>query len=475
MLSRPRLPGLTSTLHKLRPSASPAQIHHLRVSARRTMATAAHIELNPAQAGVYHLPNISSESSKIGSQLLQENHDRYHMFFNRSGFHNHIAHHLLTIYALGATPEEIQHGFDINKEYQRPQYPVEKQNVQEMSDPTKFKNFLGKEQYFHDYEIFFRKEIEEKGWETVLNEHVFAREDHAESMLVRMFAGFLHPLIHLGFGVEFKQPAIIVEALAQAAIHDGWTGKFLDAAEKAARETSQSKSLVQLIHECRKDEKLVNSPKSDDGNKLRDGVLVRAPDKMIALASQWRVSPDELQQKTAEMINAAVYFAAAAQRPDKQVKFDFFYMHCVNCSIFFSAFMDEPWLSVENKCRLLEWKGRLDLAMYVSRGSPELLIDEIKNYSPQHAKDGWEEVARRVDRMEDDGHASKLVRAIANGHQACKPYESESDDVFPIKRDDMWLNLVHMAIDSVEAGGPHWVRNCGFAEAWEKVPSRAKL
>lgn len=32
------------------------------------------------------------------------------------------------------------------------------------------------------------------------------------------FTGFLHPLIHLGFGVEFDQPAIVAEALAQAAV-----------------------------------------------------------------------------------------------------------------------------------------------------------------------------------------------------------------------------------------------------------------
>jgi hypothetical protein len=39
--------------------------------------------------------------------------------------------------------------------------------------------------------------------------------------------------------------------------------------------------------------------------------------------------------------------------------------------------------------------------------------------------------------MEGDGHASKLVRAIANVHQLCKPYETEPDDVFPIKGEDM--------------------------------------
>jgi hypothetical protein len=195
---------------------------------------------------------------------------------------------------------------------------------------------------------------------------------------------------------------------------------------------------------------------------------------MIALASQWRVKPEELEQKTAEMINAAVYFAGAAQKPGKQVKFDFYYMHSVNCSIFFSAFVKEPWLKVEDKVRLLEWKGRIDLALYVSRACPELLIDEIKNYQPKNPNDGWPEIIRRVDPIPDDGHASKLVRALANSEQACKPYENQPEDVFPIKG-DMFLKLGHMAIDSVEGGEPRWVRSAGFDEAWEEIPARARL
>ena len=135
----------------------------------------------------------------------------------------------------------------------------------------------------------------------------------------------MHPLIHLGFGVEFKQPAIIVEALAQACIHDGWTGNFLHAAENAAKQAKSSKSLVQLIRDARSNDKVYKSAHWEDGNKLRDGVFVRARDEMIALAAQWHVKPDEVEQKTAEMINATVYFAGAAQRPEKVVKFDFFY------------------------------------------------------------------------------------------------------------------------------------------------------
>lgn len=170
--------------------ASPRTTRHIQ---RRKMATAAHIELNPAHAGVYHAPDISAESSKVGSQLLQENHDNFHIYFNKGGFHNHIAHHLLTIYSLGATPDEIKRAFAENAGYQRSQYPVDKQHVQDMSDPEKFQGFLGKEEYFHDYEAFFRKEMEDKGWEAVLNQHVFARDDHADDMLVRMFAGKLLP------------------------------------------------------------------------------------------------------------------------------------------------------------------------------------------------------------------------------------------------------------------------------------------
>ena len=133
-------------------------------------------------------------------------------------------------------------------------------------------------------------------------------------------------MIHLGFGVEFKQPAIIVEALAQACIHDGWMGSFLHSAEDAAQDAKSSTSLVELIQEARGNDKLRKSAHWEDGNKLRDGVFVRAPDEMISLASRWRVKPEELDLKTAEMINAAVYFAGAAQKPDKEVKFDFFYM-----------------------------------------------------------------------------------------------------------------------------------------------------
>ena len=116
-------------------------------------------------------------------------------------------------------------------------------------------------------------------------------------------------------------------------------------------------------------------------------------------------------------------------------------MHCVNSSIFFSSFLEQSWISADHKVRLLQFKGWFDLAMYASRGAPEPLLNEIVDYRPKQPQDSWNEIFKRVVEHEDDGHASKLVRALKHGEHICKPYND--DPGFRIKK-DMWLKLGHM-------------------------------
>jgi hypothetical protein len=197
----------------------------------------------------------------------------------------------------------------VNVSYQRPPEPLKESIVDDMHKPDRFKSYLGDEKYYHDFLVFFQKEINAKGWENVLNEYLFANDDRANDMLSRLYAGFLHPIIHLGFGIEFQQPAIMAEALAQAAVHDNWMKSLFLGCEKAAeanrgKEKSQ-KTIVQLLEEAKNDEKLRDAAHWEDGNKIRDGILKRAPNEMITLASQYAIEENELEQKTAEMINAA--------------------------------------------------------------------------------------------------------------------------------------------------------------------------
>lgn len=116
----------------------------------------------------------------------------------------------------------------------------------------------------------------------------------------------IHPIIHLGFGVEFNQPAIIAQGLAEAAVHENWIAPFLKGAEKAAGGVGSKpgKYLTQLLRDVRGDKVLSESAHWGDGNYMRDGTLKRAPEKMEEYAKQYTVSPDSLDEQLAEMINA---------------------------------------------------------------------------------------------------------------------------------------------------------------------------
>lgn len=91
--------------------------------------------------------------------------------------------------------------------------------------------------------------------------------------------------------------------------------------------------------------------------------------------------------------------------------------------------------------------------MYASCKSPDIRLNEIRQYKPKKPS-GWDEIEDRVCRLEEDGHASKLIRALAHGQQICQQYENREE--FRIKHDD-WLQMGHIAIDSVEDADVRWV------------------
>jgi hypothetical protein len=285
--------------------------------------------------------------------------------------------------------------------------------------------------------------------------------------------GFLHPLIHLGFGLEFKQPAIIVEGIAQTAIHANELSAALLTTKRFA-ENSESKPIVDLIHEVERHHTIRDNPAWQDGSLIEDDFFLRAPEELMAIASQWHVKPDELEDKVAEMINVNAYFTAAAQNPAKKVKLDFFFIHNVNCTIFFSDFLTSDVFSREEQAKLLEWKGRFDIIAYGARGAPRLHLDEIVNYKPK-IPGSWDDIFKRANEFPDDSHLSKFIRAVANGERVSKAYEQLGGNKFPIK-DPSWLQIAHMAVDSMddETYINRWIRGAGFAEQWAKFPDRVK-
>jgi hypothetical protein len=93
------------------------------------------ISLKTNQTLAFRAPNITEESTAVVNQILQENHDRYHPFFNDRGLHNHISHYMYAAWALGARPWELQRGYVQEKALQRAQPPLNEANMAKISDP----------------------------------------------------------------------------------------------------------------------------------------------------------------------------------------------------------------------------------------------------------------------------------------------------------------------------------------------------
>lgn len=136
-----------------------------------------------------------------------------------------------------------------------------------------------------------------------------------------------------------------------------------------------------------------------------------------------------------------MYYTSTAQRRSKKIKIDFYLIHCVNSAIFFSKIVQLPFLDLRTRLRLLEWKGRLALLMFVSRGSPDLLIDEVTQYSVTNQ---WPAVfSHSIQHPADDGHLVKLVRTLAHGQRVCEAFESRGPEVMPVSG-NMWLQIGNM-------------------------------
>lgn len=290
--------------------------------------------------------------------------------------------------------------------------------------------------------------------------------------------GVIHPLIHFGFGIEFEQPAVIAEALAQAVCHNKFFGPFLRQSEKlsAAHTSDDGSSLVSLMEDIRANPVLYDADYWDGGDSLNDKILADAPRRLCEIAAKWKVDAKDINEKTAEMINANAWLAGGAQRPGKEVKIDFFFLHSVNASIFFSAFNAQSWLRAEDKARLLEWKGRIDLLTYASRLAPKIYPEEVANYAPRQQGMTWPLLIERANNLKhDDGHVSKLIRALAHGAEVCSPYEGgqELSARFPLKGNG-WLQIANMALDTTTNPRmpDRWVRGAGGQKNWGMFADR---
>jgi hypothetical protein len=200
----------------------------------------------------------------------------------------------------------------------------------------------------------------------------------------------------------------------ESAIHRHEACPFLfhtEALAKGKQSWTNDQRLMVLFRAARNTPAIKDAECFGPGSFERDcNFCVIAPQALLDLAAKYtldRSSSEEIFKiRLAEMINVIAWMALACQNPKKAVKFDFFLMHAVNCSIFPFVFGELPWLNFRSNIRLLEFKVRMDHVMYVTQGCPELLTEEITNYTPRQGSESmnWPDVIDRAKKISCDGH-----------------------------------------------------------------------
>lgn len=123
------------------------------------------------------------------NELLQKNHEQNHAYFSSTLFHNHLVHHMLSMYALGADESILQEAYDNMVPIQRRIPGLDMEVVNSMEDPNKFKQYLGNERHYHNFMVFYQQEIARTSWQNVVDEYLLKGDDRADDMLSRTFAG----------------------------------------------------------------------------------------------------------------------------------------------------------------------------------------------------------------------------------------------------------------------------------------------
>ncbi|EMD35787.1 hypothetical protein CERSUDRAFT_115740 [Gelatoporia subvermispora B] len=377
----------------------------------------------PSPLSPTRIPGVTSESSNALAKVLKDNHRRWHAFFNDRGFHNHASHHMVAIFALGASGPLIEAAYDTHVAYMRPAYPSP-----EAISETNFYEHLGERDYYNAYLQFFTSKLLSKGVSETMEEYIFSRSANAGPalMLPRFLATILHPMIHAGCGVEFGLLGLVAEGLAQATVHPAqaaglmplslWDVKThvdsrvntlasrlssllpsltLDRSARPKAEEPQSSNsntgthvfsiLARILHDDRFTPAALGLPPPEAAAlHVLERVEKNVGEPLLKYIDEWTVDgadARDVEKKIEELawMNALLYgvggWAGRSAAPTGKFNADFFLMHLVTSSIFLPSLV--AYLSPESTFLLLRTYLTVSLTWWVARGRPALPIKEF--------------------------------------------------------------------------------------------------
>ncbi|KAG9062155.1 hypothetical protein KI688_006487 [Linnemannia hyalina] len=407
------------------------------------------------------LPGITKLARETVAELLQENHNKHHCFFNEKGFHNHLVHAVLASYSLGANPERLRAIYKSHAVEQRPIGFIKKNFT-----AFDWKSEVGNQEFYASYLEFFRQEVPKLGRVEAVVKYAFDTD-----VIGRTFSGAFHPLIHLGYGIDFGIDAIVAEGLAMMAVTSKMMSPFVVApatkVEKVATkiasqlsisEPSSAKTIVDILTAIREDRELDDVTFYPEVNKSMDVAKSKvAASKVQKLLSEWKVEEtiQDIDLKAKESYKACLLAVGGTGLHNGKVKQDFFLMHALTSVQFVHKLAHALPPAYAVSC--LKSHLGASLAYYISRGRPQVDVDALLNYRGKQILDPsnpWLSIIKHAIEI-DEVHVTKVARACALGDLLFGAEESFSQ------------LLLHTAQMSLDLKGDWEFEGVGWPQTWK--------
>ncbi|KAF9224210.1 hypothetical protein BS17DRAFT_780644 [Gyrodon lividus] len=413
------------------------------------------------EPGLVNVPGRDPKAQEVAESLLEQDRQKHHCFFNSQGFHNHLSHHLLAAYDLGAPASVLQAIYDAKSPAQRPidvggDATLDQVNI--TSD--NFREYVGQERYYRAFLTFFTEQIKELGVSETLERYIFSDTVNVEGfyMLSRFMSGSYHSWIQTGYGAEFGSDAMVGQGLAQAAIHPPMTPELLleFAAPGAAEDllnpsvrdqkgkVSEGKPLLHILRDVY-DSEILQPVMPYDPNAVqstrRDALMKDGrPEEMRRLCATWwsNKSPGEeaagLEQKVEELFWVTTLLLSGSGKRGRKPRLDFFFMHALNATLFMPSLLKiisndvskvklvKAFLPVTMMYMLIRGRPRIDpgLAMsYTAAPRPPsvsaLMLTPSQHIigDPNQSYNPWFNILASVI-YAPDAHTPKVIRALCH-------------------------------------------------------------
>ncbi|KZP16254.1 hypothetical protein FIBSPDRAFT_1047623 [Athelia psychrophila] len=341
--------------------------------------------------GIVNRAGTTPESHRLLESLLEDDRKTHHCFFNKMGFHNHLSHHLLAAYDLGASAKLVQAINDDSGDSVSRQRPIDLDKPK-ATGPITEKNWtehLEQEKYYSAYLDFFLEEISATSVSATLEKYVFSpgANGNGSEMFARFMGGTLHPFIQTGYAAEFGNDPMIALGLAMAAMTDPFIPALFDFDAAQTTQSTSSLSLFEIIRRVYDSETLQPVMPYDNhipfNQRIKDATSGGRVEAIHELVAQW-FSADEgisqLEHKHEELIWLATLLFAGSGRPGRKPRFDFFLMHILTSSLFIPsllAIVPAPALKV----KLLKAYLAVAIFILITRGRPRIDAELMMSYT----------------------------------------------------------------------------------------------